>query len=126
MVFRRRKSRSRRMNFSRRVRHRSRGSSSGGGISFKELELYTGLYAAARPYAVGIIPDGFMGLPPQYTENIILGGIGFLGAWKGQGMVKKAGMVTAAGETFVGVSKFLAGMKTSNTSSGSSPNGDFL
>jgi len=89
-----------------------------GNLSTNELLIGMGIYAAARPFLSNAIPDGFMGLPNAYSDNIVLGGAGGIAAWKGKGIVKKAGTVVAASEVLVGVSKLMSGIQGGSSESG--------
>jgi len=73
-------------------------------------------YAVVRPYAANIIPD----IPQlgEYSDNVIIGAAGALAAWKGRGIVKKAGMIVLANESFIAASKATQGMSTQTGSSG--------
>lgn len=99
----------------RRSRGRS-GRSSGSGISWKELLVGMAGYAVVRPYISNIVPD--VATLGNYSDNVIIGGVGGVAAWKGSGMIKKAGIVIAASETLIGVSKLTSGMGNGTASSG--------
>jgi len=64
-------------------------------------------YGFARPYAANMIPD----VPQlgQYSDNVVLGSLGALAAWKGKGIVKKAGMIVLANEAFIAGSRMNTG-----------------
>lgn len=81
-----------------------------------ETALFAGGYGLVRPYAANMIPD-----VPQlggYSDNLILGGAGFLAAWKGKGIVKKAGKTILAIEAFVAASKASSGIMSNSSSTG--------
>jgi len=100
----------------RKARRTSRGSS-GSGITWKELLIGMAGYAVARPMIVNAVPD-FAPLG-QYSDNVVLGGVGAAAAWKGSGMIKKAGVVVAASETLIGVSKLSSGLTGVSAQGGS-------
>lgn len=60
-------------------------------------------YGFVRPKVANMIPD----IPQlgEYSDNVILGGIGALAAWKGKGIIKKAGMIVLANEAFIAGSR---------------------
>jgi hypothetical protein len=89
-------------------------------ISTTELLIGMAAYAAVRPKVADMIPDGFLGLPVAYSDNITLGVPAGLAAWKGSGYVKKAGIVVAATETLIGVSKLTSGMMNNSSSNNNS------
>jgi len=112
MVFKKARKYGRRM-FSRRTGRRSSSSS---GLTMFEAGIGGAAYGIARPTVSGMIPD-----VPQlggYSDNVILGGLGALAAWKGSGIVKKAGMVILTNEAFVASSKAAAGFSTGAQSNG--------
>lgn len=79
-----------------------------------ELGIYSAVYGAARTPISNMIPD-----VPQlggYSDNLILGGIGFLAAKKGNGMIKKAGKVVLMNEAFLVGAKASSGLTGSSTS----------
>lgn len=87
------------------------GKSKGGSISPVEMAIGSGIYGYARPTIANVVPD-IAAIP--YSDNVILGAAGFLAAWKGKGIVKKAGMVVLANEAFIAASRMSAGQTTSN------------
>ena len=83
-----------------------------------ETAIGSAAYGAVRPYAANMIPD-----VPQlgaYSDNVILGGVGALAAWKGKGIVKKAGMIVLANESFIAGSKAMSGMNNTGSQTSSS------
>jgi hypothetical protein len=82
-----------------------------------ETILGSAAYGAVRSPIASAIPD-----VPQlggYSDNVILGGIAALAAWKGNGLIKKAGMVVLANESFIAGAKasqgLMGGTSTGNT-----------
>jgi len=104
---------SRRYGFRRASRSRR---SSGSGITWKELLVGMAGYAVVRPYIANVVPDFEM--LGDYSDNVVLGVGGGVAAWKGSGMIKKAGIVVAASETLIGVSKLTSGITNGSKSSG--------
>jgi len=93
--------------------------SKGSNLTLKELLVGVSAYAVARPYLAKFVPQGFMGTPAQYSQNIVLGGAGALASWKGKGMVKKAGTIIAVSEAFIAVSKLSSGMSSTSSANNS-------
>ena len=78
------------------------------GLSAIEATIGGAGYGAVRNYAVNLVPDiAYLG---GYSDKIVLGGLGALAAWKGKGMIKKAGLVVLASEAFVASSRATQGM----------------
>lgn len=94
-----------------------RYSKSSKGLTPIELTIGSGVYGVARPSIANAIPD-----IPQlggYSDNVILGGAAFLAAWKGKGLIKKAGLVALGNEAFIASTKASQGMfGAAQTSSG--------
>jgi len=77
-----------------------------------EVAIGSAGYGFARPYVANMIPD-IPQLGP-YSDNVVLGGVGALAAWKGKGIVKKVGMIVLANEAFVAGSRMSTATSTSN------------
>jgi len=74
-----------------------------------------GIYGAARPFAANMVPEiGFLG---GYSDNVVLGGAGYLAAKKGSGMIKTAGLAVLTCEAFLAGNKAAQGMMGSNNNS---------
>jgi len=95
------------------MRKASRRSSKGGSFGVMDAAIGGGVYGFARPYAANLIPD-----IPQlggYSDNVILGGVAALAAWKGRGLLKKAGLSVLNNEAFVASSKAASGVTGGST-----------
>jgi hypothetical protein len=95
----------------RRVYSRARKSysrHSKGGLTATETAIGSGIYGAARPFIAEKVPD--IGMLGGYSDNLVLGGLGFLASWKGTGMIKKAGMIVLANESFIAGAKLSSGI----------------
>ena len=81
----------RRMGF--RAVRRSRRSGSSSGTSLMGSILPAALYGAARPYVANLVQPvtGALGAAGVYADNLVLGGLGYLAAKKGSGMIRSAG-----------------------------------
>lgn len=91
--------------------------SSGNSMTMIEAGIGGAAYGAVRPFAANMVPD--VAALGGYSDNVILGGIGALAAWKGSGLIKKAGMIVLANESFIASSKMTQGLTSGqNTSSG--------
>lgn len=82
------------------------------GLSPMELGIGSAIYGYARQPIANIVPD-IPNVP--YSDNVVLGAAGFLAAWKGKGMIKKAGMVVLANEAFIAASRMSAGQQSSSS-----------
>jgi len=101
MVFKKMRNRARRVFASRKSRSTSKPS-----VSVEKLALLSAGYGIARPYAANVIPD--MPQLQGYSDNVVLGVVGYLAAKKGSGMIKAAGMSVLATEAFLVTSKYVS------------------
>lgn len=81
-----------------------------------ETLILSGVYGVARQPLSNLVPDLQM-LPVGYSDNILLGGAGALAAWKGKGLIKKAGLIILANEAFIASSKASSGLLSAPTNS---------
>lgn len=105
------KFRARARSFFKAKRRSSKGNS---GDSIEKLAVGSAVYGVARPYVANLIPD-----IPQlqgYSDNVLLGIAGYLGAKKGSGMFKTAGKVVLMNEVFITSSKLMSGTQQQNSS----------
>jgi hypothetical protein len=93
-----------------------RYASSNKGISPMEITIGSAGYGAVRPMIANAVPN--VGALGEYSDNVILGLVGFAAAWKGKGLVKKAGMVVLGAESFVAGSRLSQNIGGNSTSSG--------
>lgn len=80
-----------------------------------EMGLYSAGYGVVRQKAADFIPD--VPMLQGYSDNIILGGIGYLAAKKGSGMIKKAGKAVLMNESFIAGAKAGQGFMGSSSNS---------
>lgn len=88
-------------------------SKSSSSLSVIETAVGSAAYGYVRQPLANMVPD--MDALGAYSDNVVLGGIGALAAWKGKGIVKKAGMIVLANEAFIASSKAKVGMTPSTT-----------
>lgn len=81
-------------------------------MSMVEVGVGSAGYGFIRPKVANMIPD----IPQlgEYSDNVVLGAVGALAAWKGKGIIKKAGMIVLSNEAFI------AGSRMSNNTSAAS------
>lgn len=84
----------------------------GGSLTPMELAIGSAVYGYARTPIANMVPD-IPNVP--YSDNVLLGAVGGLAAWKGKGLIKKAGMVVLANEAFIAATRMSAGQQTQNT-----------
>jgi len=110
MVF-RRKARRSRGGF--RARAKSRGRSSGG-VGFTDLLIGGAIYGFARPMAAQMLPDLFS-FGPVDSDNVIIGGAGYMGLKSSNKIIKATSMVAIAGEAAIVSSRLSQGTCTSSS-----------
>lgn len=76
-------------------------------INPEKLALTSGIYGAARPYVANMVPD--IDALGGYSDNLILGGLAYLAAKKGSGMIKTAGVSVLSCEAFIAGNKLSQG-----------------
>lgn len=92
---------------------RSRSHKSASSMSPLFVAGTSAAYGIARPYVANIIPD--ISALGNYSDNVVIGGAAALAAWKGKGMIKKAGMIVLANESFIAASKASQNMGVGST-----------
>lgn len=85
------------------------------GLSPMEAAAGSAIYGAIRNPLVNAVPD--IARFGAYSDNVVLGGLAALAAWKGKGMTKKAGMVVLSNESFVASTRASQGISSSNSGS---------
>ena len=110
--FKKKMRKSRRNYFGRSV-SRKGGSS---GLSVTDVLIGGALYGALRPKAVQMLPD-FFTFGPVNSDNVILGGAGYLLSKQSNKILKATGMMAMATEAGVVTANLTSGLQ--QTSSGS-------
>lgn len=100
--------------YARKAFRKSKSYSKSSSLGVVETAVGSAVYGYVRQPVANMIPD--VDMLGAYSDNVVLGGIGALAAWKGKGMIKKAGMIVLANESFIAASKSKAGMSTPSTS----------
>lgn len=76
-----------------------------------ETAAYSAVYGGLlRQPVANMIPD--VDMLGGYSDNAILGGIGYLAAWKGKGIIKKMGKTILMNEAFLVGAKLSSGLST--------------
>ena len=73
-----------------------------------EGALFSAGYGVIRKPVADMVPD--VQALGAYSDNVILGGIGYLGARYGSGMIRKAGKTILNNEAFIAGAKASQGM----------------
>jgi hypothetical protein len=92
-----------------------RGQAAFGGIKPFEVAIGSAGYGFIRPHVASILPD--IPMLQGYSDNVIMGGLAALAAWKGKGLIKKAGIVILANESFIASARLTQGMGQVSASS---------
>jgi hypothetical protein len=92
-----------------------RYSHSNKGLNPMEMAIGSAAYGVIRPTIANAIPD--IQQLGGYSDNVILGGAAALAAWKGKGLIKKAGMIFLGNEAFIASSKAAQGMTSGSAAS---------
>lgn len=82
-------------------------------MNMVETAVGSATYGFVRPKVANMIPD----IPQlgEYSDNVVMGGIGALAAWKGKGIIKRAGMIVLANEAFIAGSRMSSPSKATNS-----------
>jgi len=106
--------------FSRRSRGRSNGGSSG--LKWWEVLIGAVIYALVRPFVANNVPT-FFSFGPLDSDNVIIGGAGYLGYTKGKGIIKATGLAAMVGEASIVASNFASGQKAKQVGPASGSSG---
>lgn len=88
-------------------------------LSVADVLIAGAAYGALRPMAANVLPN-FFSFGPVDSDNVLIGGVGYLASKSNTKLVKTFGLVSMAGEAGIIASRVIQGQ--SNTSSTSSFN----
>ena len=96
-------------------RGRGRRGHSSAGIKATDILLGGALYGLARPYVANMLPTMFS-FGPVDSDNVIIGGAGYLLSKNSNKIIKSMGLVAMGGEAGIITSQLASGMKTTSSS----------
>jgi len=99
------------------IRSKGRRANRSQSISPVNLMMAGAIYGALRPQAAKILPDMFS-FGPVDSDNVLIGGAGYLGMKKGKGLIKALGAVAMASEIGIVTARATTGLNSqqNNTS----------
>jgi len=111
MVFRRKAARRQRSYGKMKARSHHKSS---GGVGLTDLLIGGAIYGLARPYVANMLPTLFS-FGPVDSDNVIIGGAGYLGMKSSNKIIKATSMIAIAGETAIVTGKLMGGTQSGTT-----------
>lgn len=84
-------------------------------LSVMDVMIAGAAYGALRPMAANVLPN-FFTFGPVDSDNVIMGGVGYLASKSNTKLIKTIGLVTMAGEAGIIASRVIQGNTNTSTS----------